>query len=443
MSSPSTNLTAIESQALTALAAGGRVANLLSPSGATNAAVKDILAAAGDVVSLVNTANAVLSTFTSPINDPIGSTFSQGQPYGGTFITSPTITQLTPVDFSSLASASTQVLSLLSLAQQAALSAQTGITLTTDADLAAAMALQFSQIQSNYKLSFSINLADDSAITPAVSSDTTTPTTTVAIQPLTLQPNVTALSNFVSQISGSFPNTPGVAGVAASIWVDGLGVSVSPTGSPISGVPSGIDSGVYSDITNASSGITSTPSISVVDYSYQQNQFNFVVALAIDNGLTETLSSLLTTSMKTPATTQVIKNRLQSVAQRGDAAMLNSMLTSLGTNNIPNPIALMTTLLLNLNPSDQTTNTTPLNITASGIQLTTTTTPMTTSELLSYIEAMLALVGTTINDICTQNTCNDVFCGQRLLNVSMIKGINKQIIEELLDTATVEMAYMF
>ena len=436
-----TNLTAVESKALSALAAGGRVANLLSPGGATSAAVGDILAAAGEVVSLINTVDSALATFTSPINDPIGSSFSSGQPYGGTFITSPTVTQLTPVNFNQTSSSSTQNLSQLSSAQQAALSARTGVTLTTDADLATAMATLFSQTQANAKLAFSIDLTDTSAIVPPTTT-TNTPTSTVTIPPLTRQPDVNALSNFISQVVGSFPNTPGIAGVAASIWVDGLGVSVDSTGAPITGIPSGISSGIYADITGSASGMTGATPVTIVDYSQQQNQFNLVVALAIDNGLIGTFTSLLGTSMTNSATTQVIKNRLSSVAQRGDAAMLSAMFTALGVNNIPSAVTLITSLLTSLNPSDQSGGALP-TITASGIPLTTTTTPITTTALIAFINAMLALVGTTIQAICSQNTCNSVFCSQTLLNAPMIRAINRKVITELLGSTVVEMAYMF
>lgn len=435
------NLTAIESKALSALAAGGRVANLLSPGGATSAAVGDILAAAGSVVQLVNTVDAALASFISPINDPIGSSFSSGQPYGGTFITSPTITQLTPVNFNQSSSSSTQNLSQLSRAQQTALSARTGVSLTTDADLAAAMATLFSQAQVNFKLAFSIDLKNTAAIIPP-SPATTAPTTTVAIPPLTPRPNIKALSDFISQVIGSFPNTPGIEGVAASIWVDGLGISVSATGTPIAGIPSGISNGIYADITGSAHSVTGSTPVTIVDYSQQQNRFNLVVALAIDNGLSGTLTSLLGTSMTSPVTIQVIKNRLSSVAQRGDAAMLSTMFTALGVHNIPNAVVLLSSLLMSLNPSDHPGKTPP-TITASGIVLTTTTPPLPMTALLSFIEAMLTLVGTTIGAICSQNTCDSVFCSQPLLNVDMIKSINRKVITSLLGSVVVDMACMF
>ena len=167
MASVTTNLTLSESQALSALVTGGRVANLITPGGAVNAAVNDILSAAGGVISLVNTANSALSSFARvAINDPITTSYSTGQPYGGTFITSPTTALMTQVDFNQSLISSTQALSQLSLAQQIALSAQTGTVLNNDADLSAALAVQFSSYQSNLKLSFSINLSNDINFVP-------------------------------------------------------------------------------------------------------------------------------------------------------------------------------------------------------------------------------------------------------------------------------------
>jgi hypothetical protein len=440
----SSNITVVQQQALTSLVAGSRVVNLLSPVGAVGAAVGDILAAAGSVVNFVNTANAALTTLVTPINDPIGTSFSAGQPYGGTFITSPTVTQLTPVNFSQSLNTSTQSLSQLSPAQQIALSAQTGVMLLTDADLAVAMATVFSLTQANFKLAFSINLAaSTTVITPPVfTSITTAPT--VAIAPLTATPNMTALSAFVAQVSSAFPNITGIEGVAASVWVDGLGVTVGSTGAAIVGVPADISSGSYNDITTAASGlIPGLIPVTVVDYSYQQNQFNLVTALAIDHGLSATLTALMATSMVTDATLQVIKNRLNSVAQLGDAAMLDTMFTILGANNIPNAPALLTNLLVNLNPSDQATTSVAPTITASGITLDTATPSLSTSSLLTYINSMLSLVGTTIQTLCTQNTCNSIFCSQSLLNIPMIKKINLALITSLLGQSTVQLAYMF
>ena len=117
-----TNLSGVESQALSALAAGKKVVNLLSPGGATGAAVSDILKAAGSVVQLVNTAEAALATFKTHTNDPITSAFSSGQPYGGTFITSPIVSQITPASLDQSSSSTTQNLSQISQQQQTALS---------------------------------------------------------------------------------------------------------------------------------------------------------------------------------------------------------------------------------------------------------------------------------------------------------------------------------
>ena len=437
------NLTSSEQTALSALAAGARTISLLSPGGATNAAVSDILSAAGSAVQFINTANAALTALTSPSNDPIAASFSTGQPYGGTFITSPTVTQLTPVDFSQALSSSTQSLSQLSSAQQSALSAQTGVTLNTDADLATAMATVFSQAQANFKLAFSVDLTDASAITPVASTTVAPTATTVAIPPLTLNPDMTALSNFVAQIAPSFSNVPGIEGVAAGVWTDGLGVSVGSNGNAISGIPTNLASGPYSDISSAAGTLTGTTPVTVVDYSFQQNQFNVVAALAIDHGLTNTLSTLMTTSLVNKATSQVIINRLASVAQRGDASMLNTMFNILGLSGLPNSQALLTNLLYNLRPSDQT-NTTPMpTITSGGVTLDTASNSLTTAQLLALINIMLLFSGLTIQEVCSQNTCDSVLCSLNPVNVSVIKSINRQVITSLLDAPTVSMAYMF
>lgn len=437
------NLSVVQQQALSAVASGQRVVNMLTPGGAARSSVGDILAAATNVVQFVNTANAALSNFRTFTNDPITTSFSTGQPYPGAFITSPTVTQLTPVNFSQLLSATTQTLSQLSAAQQAAITGRTGVILTTDADLATAMASMFNQLQSNSTLAFSVDLANTTSFVPITPQIVTTPTT-ISIPPLTMSPDMVALSNFVSSISASFPNTPGIEGVAASVWVGNLGVSVSDTGVPYAGVPSSISSGLYNDITTlAGTFAPSTTPITIVDYSFQQNQFNVLVAAAIDNGLSSTLSTLMATPLATTVTTQVIKNRLSSVALRGDASMLSVLFTTLGVNDIPNAHSLLAMLLGNLQPSDQVSGKSTPKVTASGIPLTTTTTSMTTAQMIVTIQAMLTQTGVTIQQICSQNTCNSVFCSQNLLNIPLIKSINTKVIEALLDTTTVQMALMF
>jgi len=438
------SITTVEQQALSTLVAGARVVSLLSPGGATNAAVGDILAAAGSAIQFVNTANAALSILTTPIKDPIGTSFSTGQPYGGTFITSPTVTQLTPVNFSQSLNATTQALSLLSLAQQVALAAQTGITLLTDADLAIAMAVVFSQTQANFKLAFSIDLTNSASFTPIPYATIPIVDTTITILPLTASPDMTALSDFITQVAISFPNVVGIAGVAASIWVGGLGVAVDASGVDILGIPSTISTGSYGDIITAAGGLVSgLAPVTIVDYSFQQNQFNLVTALAIDHGLSGTLTSLMGSSMVTDVTRQVIKNRLASVSQRGDALTLSVMFTILGVNNIPDAPGILTNLLTNLQPSDQTTTGKSPTVVSSGIVLATATPTYTTSQLITYINSMLTQIGTTINTLCSQNTCNSIFCSLPLLNVAMMRKINQTILTELLSSSVVEMAYMF
>ena len=511
----STNLSAIEGAALSAVASGARAVSMLAPVGAIGAAVGDILSAAGDVVDFVNTAEAALASFISPINDPIRVAFSVGQPHGGVFITAPTVTNVVPVNFSASLSISTSLVSRFSAAQLLALAARVavgefigpisisaGISITTDAELSIAMALMFSQIQVNLKLGFSIDISDDSIILPLVASEslsftvttngittttatseTITPTsvtiitsglsntngttvsvsnttistttsnyyqttnttvvfTTVVIPPISLSPNVAALSAFVAGIAGSFPNIPGIEGVAASIWTDNLNTSTGDSGSPITGVPSNIPSGVYNDITTITNNIISVSPITVVDYSYQQNQFNLIVALSIDNSLGTTLASLLGSSLVTSTTTKIIKNRLKSVAQRGDVVMLNTLITLLGQTGIPDPTSLLITLLTNLNPSDQPIRTATKTI-ASGITITTTTTPLTTAQMIASLNTILASLNMTIQELCCLNTCNSIFCSQSLLNVPFIKSMNRAVLEGLLGTEPVDMAYMF
>ena len=490
------NLSQIESQAMTALAVGGQIANLLAPSAATSAAVSDILSAAGDVVQIVNTANAVLSTFTSAINDPITSAFSTGQPYGGTFITTPTITQILPVNFDQALRTSTQALSQISPPQITALSAQTGTMITNDADLATAMGISFSNTTNTFKIPFSSNLSDSSTITPYTTASTIIPQT-IVIPPITAQPNISMLSSFVSSVAPSFPNTPGIAGVASSVWVDHLGSATSNTGTPVTGVPSSISTGVYSDITSmASQHVALTPT-SVVDYSDQQNTFNTTVALAIDNGLVSVLSDLLSSSMVTDETRQVMINRLDSVSRRGDVTMLNYMVTYLNSyTTIPNDESLVATTMSNLRPSDETKMTSPQNtsfynsalgttnsgyytgvagglstfptpvspmaqsgvtstspiasvpdplpiVTASGIPITTTTTPLTASQLTNQISTLLTTLGRTPQQIFSQNTGGSVFNGQPLLNASLIRQSNQTVTQSLLDPTTTQMAMMF
>ena len=433
-----TNLTT----ALSALSSEKRIINLLSPGGAASAAVSDIIAAAGGVISLSNTTNSALASFSSRVNDPIAASFSTGQPYGGTFITAPTTSQMNQINFNQSASSSTRSLSQLSTAQQLALAEQTGIALVTDADLAIALATNFARVQNNFKLAFSVNISDNSTIVPIVTTDSTTPEV-ITIPSLTTSPNINEISSFVSDAVTSFPNVTGIAGVAASVWVGNLGVVVSGTGTPISGIPSNIDGGVYGDITAAASGMITLPTVTVVDYSTQQNKFNLVVALTIDNGLVTTFNTLMTSDLVNSATIQVIKNRLNSVAQRGDVAMISAMITNLGINNTPSIIPLLTILLSNLNPSDQTNSSVLSTIVASGIPITTTTTQLSTTELLAGIRALLTLFGVTIIQICSQSTGGVVFDGMTVLNTKIMNKINRPILKTLLDATTVDLSLMW
>lgn len=465
--------------ALTILAVEARNAGLLAPIGAATAAVGDILAAAqSTVATIANTANAALANFLAPINDPVALTFSAGQPYAGAFITTPTFTQIAPLNFSASLSFSTQALALMSPFQIAALEINTGITIVTDANLAAAFGMMFSNVTANFTLGFSINLGVSAMITPIPAYiGIGTEDFTYAMMPFTPFADQLALGVFVSSIALSFPNVIGIEGVAASVWVGTLGVSVGAQGSFVSGIPPQLAPQVYTDINTAANTMVPQTPVALVDYSYQQNYLNTVVALAIDNGLTTTFTSLLTSSMVTPVTWQVIKNRLPSVAWRGDALMLNTMVTALGVANVPYPTQLMSTLLTHTKPTDAVSQTTtdpgvgnlagggkiavtplttvtPLTggtaptavipkipiVTVGGVTLTTTTTPQTTAQTLTAINSLLTTLNLTANTIFTQNTCTGVMCSQPILNASLIAASASGIAASLLATNTVALA---
>jgi hypothetical protein len=426
---------------LSLAAAQGQVAALLSPNGVVGSAVTDILAAADTAVAIADTANAVLSDFKAIMNDPIQISFSEGQPYSGTFITAPTVALMPlSLSLSSLAS-STIGVALLSAAQIAVLAARTGIDILNDVDLATAMASLFTEYTSNVSVSFSIDLTDSSGFAAVTYADTTDEEYAVPVISINPTENLTY---FVASISSSFPNTPGIAGVAASVWVDGLGISVSISGETVPGVPYGIDSGVYADITSQALSLvpTATP-VALVDYSYQQNYLNVVVALSIDNGLVDTFNQLMGSSMVTAVTTQVIINRLGSVAARGDTSMLLAMITVIGPSNVPNSLALQSSLITALQPTDVTTTYKNPTFTAAGVTLTTNANAKDLAGTVTDVQAIGTALGTTIQNVFSQNTCSSEFCSQQLWNVPMMKAANQTILAALADPTTIKMANMF
>ncbi len=486
---------------LAAIEAAARNSNLLSPAGAIGAAVGDVLAAAANIPALINTANAALSTFALPTNDPLTTAFSTGQPYGGAFITSPTITQMTPVDFSSILTASTSALAQLLPAQIAALAVQTGITIATDADLALAMAAVFVNVQRNLQLAFETDISlvgningtsntqaeliadvipgvttqqlsfTNSAGNPVVAtvpisggsvgSLTLTGVgavpssyTTVAIPPLTLAPNLTALALFITSLLPSFPNIPGLPGVAASVWVDNLGVSVDSTGAAINGVPPMIPVGVLTDIATNATAVAAVTPPAPTNYAQTQNYFNTVVALAIDNGVVSMLPTLLASASTTATTRQVVQNRLPSVAQRGDSAMLSTLIGILGATAVASPLALMTTLITHANtPTTSSAALTTANgivvpgggvlTLASGMPIGTNMTQVADNVLANTITTLLATLGLTNQVIFIQNTCDSVMCGLNLINVALVTKAHPASAVALLDSTTVAMAGMF
>lgn len=456
--------------------ANSKVKNLLSPSGAVGATVDDILTAASDVALVANTANAILSDFLSPTNDPIQTSFSNGQPYAGTFITAPTVL-LTPLSLASqLVSSSTSALSLLACGQIEALAERVGFAILNDLGLAQAMSFLFNEVSTIANLAFSIALDVEcicgcTEVTPFYypANDTSV---TYAIPSITPNPNTENLSAFVSTISSSFPNTPAIGAIAESVWVDGYGVSVGTGGTPISGVPQNIDNGVYNDINNSVAGlIPGSNPVVLVDYSYQQNLLNTVLALAIDNGLIATITELLASDMATAVSIQVILNRLGSVAARGDTALFLALITALGATNIPNKTVLVSNLIASLQPTDLPSNTssnglgtTTGSISSNGTStagttgssgigsvifmigsttINTSTNAKTLAELVSDINAILILLGLTIQEVFSQSTCDSVFCSQSLLNVKRMSAANQTVLEALMPPTTVQMAQMF
>lgn len=425
---------------------------LLSASGVVSATVGDILAAASDVQTIENTANSVLSAFVSAINDPIQTSFSQGQQYSGTFITAPTV-QLTPLSLTTTAlSTSTEALSQLSCAQIEALAARTGIDIISDTDLAEATAFLFNELSTIASLAFSIAL-DDSCICgcTAVTSTTTTTEdtteTTYTIPSITTtadQTTQTALASFISSTIGSFPNTPSFTAVATSVWVEGLSVSTDTSGSVISGVPQTLSNATYTDISTQTTALvpSSTP-VTLIDYSTQQNLLNTTLALAIDNGLTETVTDLMGSSLVTPVSTQVIKNRLGSVAARGDTTMFNTLVNILGASNVANQQSLLSTLIGSLTPTDLTTDSNSTVFYAGGSVITTNTNQKTLAELIADVNTVLTTLDLTIEEVFSQNTCSSVFCSQSLLNIPLMLTANQTVLSSLFSSTTVQMANMF
>lgn len=432
--------------------AASKVNQLLSPSGAIGSAVGDILDAASDVALIEETAIAALSNVQSFINDPIQVSFSNGQPYSGAFITAPTA-QLMPMTLSPLTlAASTLALAALTCEEIAALAARVGFAILTDVDLALALAAQFEDLISILKSGFSINLlleclcgCEDVESYSYPTLDNTQyyyiPACTTFIQ----DPN--ALTSFVSTISSSFPNTPGISGIATSVWVEGLGVACNADGTPIAGIPSDIDAGTYNDIANSLLGLApSTTIATTVDYSHQQNLLNVTVALAIDNGLATIFTNLMTNGMVTLATTQVILNRLGSTAARGDTTMFLAMVTALGPANAPPDIlALLAALIAGAKASNatNTNSTAPQKFYAGGVLITTNTNTQTVTQIVDNINAILTLLGLTIQQVFNQSTCNSIICSSSLWNVHAIQAVSGPVMEALIDPVTVKMAKMF
>lgn len=428
---------------LSIASAQSRVSSLLSPSGIIGNAVSDILTVASDIASIENTANAALSSFISPTSDPIQSSFSRGQPYSGTFITSPTV-NLIPISLIDQAlSSSTIGVALLSAVQIAALVARTGIDIVNDVDLANAMASIFTEFSNNRQLAFSVDLTNTQGF------DTYNYTTPVDnsyyIPLLTESPNTEDLIYFITSIAGMFSNTPGIEGVVASVWVDGLGISVTSNGTSAVDVPQNINNGLYTDITGSATGLipTSTP-IALVDYSYQQNLLNTTLALAIDNGLVSTVNDIMTSPLVTPVSYQIIKNRLQSVVLRGDTSMTIALINQLGPTNVPDPKQLISTLMQYLFPNDVLNSKSSTTVFyANNTKITTNVSSKSLAELIADITSILTTLGITIEQVFSQNTCNSIFCSQSLLNVPMMKSANQQVIEALFTKSTVQMANMF
>ena len=423
-------------------AAGARIQALLSSSGAVGSTVTDILTAAEDVAAIADTANASLSTFQAAISDPIQVSFNNGQQYAGSFITAPTAS-LIPLEITEQALASSTIgVALLSAAQIAALVVRTGISIVNDVDLAQAMAALFNEHTSNLQIGFSINLFDSSAFTnynytPAYNNSYT-------IIPLSPNPSIESLTYFTGQVSGYFPNTPNIGGVIASIWVDGLGISVSATGAEISGIPGSVDPNLYADITgNAVNFGAPTPTITV-DYSYQQNYFNTVIALSIDNGLSTTFTGLMSNPLVNDTTRQVIKNRLPAAALRGDTGMVLAMIQALGATDVPNKTSLLASIITGANPSDApSTIANPITFYAGGSQITTTTAQKTLADTTTDLNAIATTLGVTAQDAFTQNTCDSILCNQSLLNVAMVKAANQKVLNQLFSPTIIAMANLF
>ena len=351
--------------------------------------------------SLTNIAN-----FQTNTPDPIASSFSNGAPNASTFITRPYVSQVQPANLSDQSNLSSDLLMLLECPALAALAVRAGLeAILTDADMLLAQAVMFEQLVANMLLGLAASLASPCG-DPAAMEAIAFGNLPQIPQTIALADQAVGLANFISNAGSLFSpeNQAAFESVAAGVFVANMDSITDMNGVPIVGVNPDVPFSMYGDLTGLGVGFIPGMSItSAMDYLTQQNLFNCVLAMQIDNGMNSVVSQMCANTQWCNSTTvPMLKDRLVTASQSGNSTVAQTIINTIGPYNVANPEEVVSNLITNGTSSD-----------------------------VSNINNIMSDLGVSANSIFGQGTCSCVYNGENIWNANLITKASSDITAQL------------
>lgn len=154
--------------------------------------------------------------------------------------------------------------------------------------------------------------------------------------------------SFAGLASSVLPRNSGLVQNLTSYFTPNLPATASVTGTPLAGVPTTTNpSGLpaLNRLANDRFQISNLLPTGTSAYGQEQNLFNSLVGVVVDNGLSAAVPGLRQSSRWGSSTNQMVRQQLPGVAGRGQSDLLGSLMSAVGGNRVGGKQNLATQLL--------------------------------------------------------------------------------------------------
>jgi hypothetical protein len=336
-SSPTVAASAITSALTSVLSSLGA----LSPSALTSTSVKALSGSLPNSMASTqaNSTNTNLTNIkATPISDPISASLAATPPgtasSANTFLTSPFVNQIQPINFSPTSNTAAINLAQTNPAQINSVSARLGITPPTNDTALAALT----------QIAFTGAAALISGTTP---SNQATLLTTTVLTPVSTIPIISsAQTAYIQNNSAILSDVPNISSILASNWDSSLPLAADAAGALISGMPGGTDPNIIAAIAGLATNTCGDYSIpTITSYASEQSLTNTLMSLILGGNLTAMFTPFAACpSLFTQPTQTLVAESLPATAAAGSAALVAAAISALGPGQVGNVPSLITSL---------------------------------------------------------------------------------------------------